>query len=217
MTGIADNQADSLSGSKPSTLTQTSLEHAQGGDAAAWSQITVKYFPMVYAWCRQTGLQPADAADVTQDVFRGIFQGLSSFQRESKNATFRGWIRRITQRRIFDFRKRRARQGTGRGGSVAQAQLLELTDSLAHEDSHPKQNNSRLMKTVLEIQGEFEATTWQAFIRTAVDGSAAVDVAKELGLSVNAVYVAKSRVLKRLRTALEFDHPGNRPIFDSQG
>lgn len=157
---------------------------------------------MVYGWCRKTGLQPADAADVTQDVFRSILQALPRFTREKENATFRGWIRRITQRRIIDFRTRRARQGISPGGSVAQAQLLELTESPAIEESHPDLGRLRLTKKIHEIQGEFESATWQAFIRSAVDGCNAADIARELGISVNAVYVAKSRVLKRLRTAL---------------
>jgi RNA polymerase sigma-70 factor (ECF subfamily) len=202
MTGCADKPSTGELESLPSTLSNGCLTAAQRGAGDAWSQLVSKYYPMVYLWCRRVGLQPADAADVAQDVFRGVFQGLPNFKRESENATFRGWVRRITQRRIFDFRKWRAREGAGKGGSVAQAQLQELVAPLTNESSRSKPPNLTALQRVREIQGEFEPHTWQAFIRTAVDGCAASEVAEELGISVNAVYLAKSRVLRRLRTLM---------------
>jgi RNA polymerase sigma-70 factor (ECF subfamily) len=203
MTGCADKPTTEELESLPSTLSSVCLTAAQAGEGDAWSQLVNKYFPMVYLWCRRVGLQPADAADVAQDVFRGVFQGLPNFRRESENATFRGWVRRITQRRIFDFRKWRAREGVGKGGSAAQAQLQELVAPLTTESSRSKPRNQPAVQKVREIQGEFEPRTWQAFIRFAVDGCAASEVAEELGISVNAVYLAKSRVLRRLRTSMD--------------
>ena len=54
-----------------------------------------------------------------------------------------------------------------------------------------------------EICCEFTPTTWQAFWITAVGGRPPKEAATELGLSVGAVYIARSRVLARLRQRIE--------------
>lgn len=187
----------------PSTIPQTLLEAAKIGNTDAWSRLVTKYFPLVYGWCRKVGLQPADSADVTQDVFRGIVCGINRFHREEKRATFRGWLRRITQRRIIDFRRAQFRQrGTSNAGVVIKL-ISEKTIQPSIETTNSCQPQRETMQIISNIQAEFEPTTWQAFYRTAVDNASPADVAEDLGISLNAVYLAKSRVLRRLRTVLE--------------
>ena len=79
-------------------------------DQQAWEQMVGLYYPMVYGWCRRSGLQSSDAADVCQDVFRGVVRGIGGFRRDKPGDTFRGWLRRITQRRVIDHRQARQSQ-----------------------------------------------------------------------------------------------------------
>ncbi|MBX3399278.1 MAG: sigma-70 family RNA polymerase sigma factor [Gemmataceae bacterium] len=161
-----------------------------------------QFYPMVYGWCRRAGLQPEDAADVCQDVFRGVAGRVGEFRRTAPGDTFRGWVRRITQRRLADHRQRRSREPEALGGSEAHARWLEVVDG-AGDDWSCEQGESGIIGALLEqVRSEFESASWQAFWRAAVDGQPAAVVADELGLTANAVYLAKSRILRRLRQVL---------------
>ncbi len=62
----------------------------------------------------------------------------------------------------------------------------------------------RLASIAMErIKSEFQDNTWRAFWLTAVEGIAAADVARQVGISPGAIYVAKSRVLARLKEEVE--------------
>jgi len=186
----------------PSTITSSLLRRVVANDQQAWEQMVGLYYPMVYGWCRRSGLQSSDAADVCQDVFRGVVRGIGGFRRDKPGDTFRGWLRRITQRRVIDHRQARQSQAEP---------LLELGSRVPHAASaHPP--GDELPESVKEpslphgvldlVRSEFEQRTWNAFWKTTVDDRPAADVARELGMSVNAVYLAKSRVLRRLREEL---------------
>ncbi|MBM4094383.1 MAG: sigma-70 family RNA polymerase sigma factor [Planctomycetes bacterium] len=60
-------------------------------EPAAWEQFTEIYGPLVYGWCRRAGLQPVDAADVSQETFATVAVKLSDFRREHSGDSFRGW------------------------------------------------------------------------------------------------------------------------------
>jgi RNA polymerase sigma-70 factor (ECF subfamily) len=111
----------------------------------------------------------------------------------------------VTQFRLQDYRRRRGRQPQATGGSSAQEQLARLPDELPSQDgSAPATDNDEVLLSALElVRGDFESHTWEAFWLVTVDGWAAGDAATRLEMSRGAVYVAKSRVLKRLREELD--------------
>jgi RNA polymerase sigma-70 factor (ECF subfamily) len=162
----------------------------------------------VYSWCRKAGLAPPDAADVTQEVFRSVAMGLPTFRRNRPGDTFRGWLATIARNRINDFMRRAAHRPAAQGGSEFHQLVQNLPDPLAESslDSVTELQEERrgvLHRTLELVQAEFEPRTWTAFWRTAVDGEPPEVVAAALGVSLNAVYKAKSRVLRRLREELE--------------
>jgi RNA polymerase sigma-70 factor (ECF subfamily) len=190
--------------SLPSTL----LVRLRDQQPEAWVRLTYLFGPLVYGWCRRAGLSPPDAADVTQDTFRSVAMGLSRFRRDRSGDSFRGWLATITRNRIRDFFRRVAQRPKGKGGSDFQQLLENLPDSEADSDPEfagdwESQRRSLLHRSLELVQAEFESNTWKAFWRTTIDTAAPEAVAAELGLSVNAVYKAKSRVLRRLRKELE--------------
>src|SRR5690606_7771386 len=90
------------------------LRRVRGLDAVAWNDLVTLYGPLVYHWTRKAGLQPADAADVVQDVFRSVLAGIDRFD-DAGGGSFRGWLRTIARTRLIDWQRRTARQTPGTG------------------------------------------------------------------------------------------------------
>jgi RNA polymerase sigma-70 factor (ECF subfamily) len=163
------------------------------------------YTPLVYRWARQCGLQSSDAADVVQDVFLAVAANMDGFCKTSASSTFRGWLWTIARNQVrLHFRQRKGRpQGTG--GTDAR-RLLDEQPALLDGDDEPSGADGRngLVRRALDlIRQDFQEQTWLAFVRTALDGQAATDVAEELGMTPPAVRQAKYRVLCRLHDELE--------------
>jgi RNA polymerase sigma factor (sigma-70 family) len=179
------------------------LERVRGRDRAAWECLVGLYGPMVYGWCLRAGLRAADAADVGQEVFASVARGIDGFRRDRAADTFRGWLYAVTRNKLRD---RTASPGAaGTGGSDAQRRLAELPagqadDTLTNADAEEANERRALCRRAIDsVRAAFEPRTWQAFWRAFVDGRAPVDVASDLGITVAAVYLAKSRILWRLR------------------
>ena len=168
------------------------LREPDGRDA--WSRFVHLYSPLIYYWARQAGMQETDAADVTQDVFVILVRELSRFDYD-RHKSFRAWLRTITLNKWRDHRRRR---GLPIQGGVELDELPEPSDPLSEGDYQ-----RHLLGRALELlRPEFRPETWEAFLRHGVRGELAADVARDLGLTVGAVYAAKCRVLARLRAYL---------------
>jgi RNA polymerase sigma-70 factor (ECF subfamily) len=188
------------------SISSSLLRRVKGSDQQAWRDLTDIYAPLVYSWARQAGLQEADAADVLQETFRSVVLRISSFHKEGPEDSFRGWLWTITRNKIRDHFRAVAVRAPAVGGTD-QRIALEALPAQPPELSGDTESNSRsdvyLSQRLLNhVQAEFEPRTWQAFWATAVDNRPAANVAAELQMSIGAVYMAKSRVLKRLRQEL---------------
>lgn len=181
------------------------LQRVRANDAAAWDRLVLLYAPLVWHWCRSWSLQPADSADVSQEVFQAVAAHVSGFHKQETGGTFRGWLRTITHNKVHDLFRRRGREPGGVGGTDAQQRMAEFHAPRPPEESSAadrRADHDLCHRALSLIRGEFEERTWQAFWRTAIEGRAAKDVADELAMSPGAVRVAKSRVLHRLREEL---------------
>jgi RNA polymerase sigma-70 factor, ECF subfamily len=175
------------------------LERVRARDQAAWERLVTLYGPMVYGWCTRAGLQAADAADVGQEVFTAVARGIDRFRHDRPGDTFRGWLFTIARNTIRSWYLQSG--GAGVGGSDAQRWLAQLPAEEPASSADEQENEAQaLCRGAIElVRGEFEPVTWQAFWRAFVDGHRPADIACDLGISANAVYLAKSRVLRRLR------------------
>ena len=196
--------AASLTDSMPTSVSL--VARVQGNDADAWDRMVRLYSPLVYTWCRQHGLPSHDASDVLQEVFRAVHRTVGKFRREKKSDSFRGWLWTITRNKVRDHFRALANRPRPAGGTDAQMRFAELPEeepatdvSLAASDG----KGSPFYGALELVRAEFEDKTWQAFWRVTVEEKTTADVAEALGMSVNAVRLAKSRVLRRLRTELE--------------
>jgi RNA polymerase sigma-70 factor (ECF subfamily) len=189
---------------EPSSISSTLLEQVRDRRPEAWRRLADLYGPVVYRWCRQLGVSEADVADVVQDVFVTVTAGIGQFRREQPGDSLGAWLRTIARRRVCDHFRRRQGQPSADGGTSAYQQILNLPDG-ADDSLSPQsvEQDARFSRRVLDlIRVEFENRTWDVFWQIVVDGRSPEEVAAGIGLSVPAVYKAKSRVLRRLRQEL---------------
>jgi RNA polymerase sigma-70 factor (ECF subfamily) len=181
----------------PVTRASLLLRIRDRNDAEAWRQFVQLYAPVVYAFARRRQLQDADAADLTQDVLRGVSKAIGRLDYDSKRGSFRGWLFSVARNKLIDLRWRKTTQATG--GASAQ-ELLDQQPSREEEDVWDQEFRKQVFAVAAEqVRPEFEDKTWQAFWQTAVDSRKPDAVAQALGMSVGAVYIAKSRVQSRLK------------------
>lgn len=177
-----------------------------GHDADAWHEFVHLYGPIVYRFARNRGLQDADAADLMQDVMRSVARNAHRMDYDPKRGTFRGWLYTVTRNKIYNFLSSQRNRPRGTGDADAQ-ERLDATP--AREEEGPdadweKEYQRRLSARAMElVRGEFQPNTWAAFWQTAVEGKSAAEVGTDLKMSAGAVYVAKSRVLARLRDEVQ--------------
>ena len=189
----------------PSDATRASLlvRIRDARDREAWGQFVEIYAPLVYDLARRRGLQDADAADLTQDVLRSVARAAPRFAYDPRRGSFRGWLFTVARNQLRKSALARKRQAPGCGGSDVQRMLEEQPAPAEEEALWDREYQARLFEWAAErVRPAFRLATWQAFWRTAVEGRDAAAVAKELGLSVGAVYIARSRVLARIKEQL---------------
>ena len=189
-----------------SPLTRASLlvQLRDGGNNTAWHEFVQRYGPVVYGFARKRGLQDADAADIMQDVLRSVNHSIARLDYDRQRGSFRGWLFTITRNKIFNFlAARKARPKSS--GDTATNKLLETHQSDSEDaDKWELEYQRRLAGIAMnQVKQEFQASTWQAFWLTAVEGKPADEAARITRLSPGAVYVAKSRVLARLKEVVE--------------
>ena len=178
------------------------LDRARHHDEPSWQRLVTLYGPLVEHWCRRGGARPEDAADLAQEVFLAVSQGLGRFERRGPGS-FRAWVRGITRHKLLDSYRRAEHRPAAAGGSTALERLLEVPDPQPGSGEDSDEMSGLYRRAVDLIRGEFEERTWQAFWLTAVEGREAPAAAAELGMSPVAVRIAKSRVLARLRDEAE--------------
>jgi RNA polymerase sigma-70 factor, ECF subfamily len=185
--------------------TSTSLlEQVKLRDETAWKRLTVLYGPLVYHWCRKSGLSADDAADMLQDVYRTLVIHIDDFDKTAEHGSFRAWLWTITRNRISDFYRVSADKVRAAGGSAVLLQMNNLPDHEPDDltDSGISTTASLTSRALRIIKAEVKESTWIAFWRSTVDEINPSTVAAELNISVESVWQSKSRVMRRLRQLL---------------
>jgi RNA polymerase sigma-70 factor (ECF subfamily) len=175
------------------------LKHARP-DAADWHRLQDIYLPMIRSWLARVPGAGDEADDLAQEVLVVVIRELPRFERR-RDGSFRAWLRQITVNRVRAFWKLRQRQPRAGMGEEADRLLAQLADSDSDLARQWDQEHDRhvFQKLLALVQRDFEPSSWDAFVRFALEGQPAAQVARELGLSENAVVLAKFRILKRLR------------------
>jgi RNA polymerase sigma-70 factor (ECF subfamily) len=165
----------------------------------AWQTFAQVYGPLVYRYARRKGLQEADASDLTQDVLARVAQAIRRFEYDPKRGRFRDWLGTVTGHQLQRFWRRQDRQAALAVGTVGEGEPLDELPGVAPDGEWAAQFHLHLLGAALErVRPAYEERTWQAFEKVWLAGRPAAEVAAELGLTIDHVYVIKSRILKRL-------------------
>lgn len=185
----------------PVTRASLVLRLKDDTDTEAWQEFVRLYGPMVFHFARKRGLQDADAADLMQEVLRSVATHAGKLDYDPDRGSFRGWLFTITRNKLYTFlqRQRNREQATGDSTTRQALQATAGPDSDLEAGWEQEYQQQLAARAMARVRHEFQPNTWQAFWQTAVDGVAAQDVADRLKMSTGAVYVARSRVLARLR------------------
>jgi RNA polymerase sigma-70 factor (ECF subfamily) len=189
------------SSSSTSSSLVARLRHTPA-DAPAWEEFVRLYGPRIHAWCRGWGLQDADCQDVCQNALIDIARQMRKFQYDPERS-FRAWLKTVAHGAWCDFLARHQKPDRGSGDSdvLRMLQAVEARDDLARrfEEEYDRQ---LLEEAIAHVRQRVELDTWAAFRLLAFEGQTGSEAARQLGMKVGAVYMAKSRVQKLLKEAI---------------
>lgn len=170
-------------------------------DLAAWDEVLAVYRPLVLRMALKQGLQRADAEDVVQNVFVAVFRSVDDWLAKPQRGRFRSWLLGICRNVALNTLNRHPKGGVGVGGSDALDMLNQLQDS---DPKFASEFDLEYQRQVYrwaaeQLQKSTNALYWEAFYRTHILGNDIRNVAKELGIEIGTVYVARSRVMSQLK------------------
>ncbi len=173
-------------------------------DGAAWGEFVDLYGPLVYGYLRKQGLQDADAADLCQDVLAAVAGAIGRLEYDPAKGAFRNWLFTVVRRKLLNWRASRGRRLQGSGDTDVQRVLERRPAPAGAEADWDAGWEERVFAWACgQVRRDVTAATWQAFWRTAIEDQPGKQVAADLGLTVAAVYRARSRVLARLKELVQ--------------
>jgi len=165
-------------------------------NAAAWGGFIDIYGPLIYRYCRRRGAQDADAAEITQDVLVQVWKSISTFHYQPSRGRFRNWLGTVTRNRLI----RKWRKASKEANQPIDQ--LELAARASASSWEAEAAPHLLLVALDRVKPCFETRTWRAFEMSWLDEQPVTVVAEKLGVTVDRIYVAKSRVLKRLQAVV---------------
>lgn len=162
-----------------------------------WERFLFLYRPLLERWLRLYGISPTDAPDLIQESLVVVVRRLPEFRHNGRTGAFRTWLKQILRNQVLEHRRREQRISSS----------SEIEETLQIEDPRgglellwDREHDREILRRLLQLTKPLvPAKSWEAFYRTAVMGDESPAVAKELGMSLNAVYIARSRVFGQLR------------------
>lgn len=207
---MTDHNVSHSGGLSPSSLWV--VREAKVDQSDAWVRLVNRYGEFVYRQCRRSGLQPSCAQDVMQEVFLAVARKLGDFQHEGPEASFRGWLKTITERKIYDRARRLARSPKVEGGSDAHERWMQLAhgaEGSTSQASATAPETHRVRVAMQRLRDEVGERNWLIFSAVVLDGVSTEEAMEQFQVTSNVIYLAKSRSLRRLRELLR-DEPDAR-------
>ncbi len=174
-------------------------------DHEAWTEFVSIYEPLILRLLRQNGLQDCDSSDVCQQVLQAVAKDIDTWKPDGKHGSFRRWLFRVARNRVIKFLMSQRKQPRAAGGTSAHVLMRQQPDARASiSEVFDREYRERVLVWAAEqIREEFRESTWNAFWRTCIDGRPVAEVAEELGTTAGNIYVARSRIMSRLKTQVK--------------
>ncbi len=173
-------------------------------DVAAWNEFAGIYQPLIFRVVSARGLQHADATDVTQEVLSRVASAVNQFDAAHESVTFRGWLYRITRNIAIDFLRKQARDRIRTNGELNRDWSEPASPSPNESAEFRRQFEKQIFWVIAqEVRGQVQEKTWKAFWETEIQQRPVAAIARELELSTGAIYIARSRVLARLKKEVQ--------------
>jgi RNA polymerase sigma-70 factor, ECF subfamily len=191
--------------SLPETRASLILRLPDAADARAWDDFVEVYAPLVYRLARRHGLQPADADDVVQEALAAVARSVEKWLARPDRGLFRAWLLKIARNLAINALTRPKHRPTGTGNSDVARRLHEHPDSNGDIASQFDLEYRRELfhRAAERIRDEIAERTWQAFWLSTIEEQSIAHTADQLKMSVGSVYIARSRVMARLREIVQ--------------
>jgi RNA polymerase sigma factor (sigma-70 family) len=189
----------------PETRASLILRIANPEDAQAWEEFLRLYQPVVYRLACRQGLQHADAEELVQEVMLSIARKVEDWDPNPERGRFRHWLFRIARNQIINQLSRRKYQAWGTGQSGIQLLLEQQVDPVGSlsELFEVEYRRSLFQHAAALVQASVKERTWNAFWLSAVRDVPMSEVAQQLGMSIGSVYIARNRVIAKLRIEVQ--------------
>jgi RNA polymerase sigma-70 factor (ECF subfamily) len=186
-----------------SFTSMTLLDKARQNDEAAWEMIVKLYAPLVYRWCKRAGMSYHDIENLSQDVFTVAYRKLDRFQKKTDSDSFRGWLYTLVRNKRIDWLRKHKNDFDAIGGSQVLLMQQQIPDA-AWEDSEEldqsEQEDVFLFNQAIQlIRQEFGPRDQKIIEALLCENQDPREIAVQLGISRNSIYIVKSRVMRRLR------------------
>jgi RNA polymerase sigma-70 factor (ECF subfamily) len=173
-------------------------------DQAAWAEFVDLYVPVIYGYARKQGLQDADAVDLSQEVIAAVAAAVSRLDYDPQRGAFRSWLFTVVRRKLANWRRAQKHRPQSTGARATQWLLEQCPVPGGAEAEWEAEWEQRVFAWACEqVRRDVSVATWQAFWRTAIEDQPGKQVAADLGLSAGAVYLARRRVLARLKELIQ--------------
>ena len=168
-------------------------------DGVSWTEFLGIYQPVVLRMAKRRGLQDADAEDVMQQVFVSISRSIDRWTASDAAPPFRAWLTTVARNAITKALTRRPQDMATGSTSVA-----ELLNAQPESEGMAVEMQAEARREIIRwasesIQAEFTTETWNVFWQTSIEGASIAEVAASTGRSAGAIYVARHRVISRLK------------------
>ena len=187
----------------PETMPGLLIRLRRQSDRDAWTTLSTLYQPLIYEYCRKRGLQDADSADVVQEVLVAVARAMPKFRYNRSQGMFRSWILSIAKNKLINLINRQKREVQSVDAQLVDTLAISEGSNRLEREEQARYRQSLFDAAAEQVRAEFRETTWKAFWLTAVQGLSIREVSECLGISVRAVYIARSRVVRRLREVIQ--------------